>query len=74
MVTQAIPPPPPQWPLLVQSTQVFRETGEFSNPPADLDSKSAGGSFGDGPADFPKSANSLITLKLMIFSRDFFNK
>ncbi len=65
-------PPPPQWQLLVQSPRVFRETGGFSNLPADCDSKSAGWSFVDGPTDFPKSDNSLITLKLMIFKKLFY--
>ncbi len=65
MATQAIPH---QWRLFVRSLRVFK------NLPAGFGLKSAGGSFGGGPGGFPKSANSLKILKLMIFQETFLTK
>jgi hypothetical protein len=58
--------PPPQW-------QLWSRACKFSGKLAGFQTyKSAGGSFGGGPVGFPKSTNSLIILKLMILSRNFF--
>jgi hypothetical protein len=46
----------------------------FQNPPAGFGHNFKGGSFGGEPAGFPKSANPLTILMLMIFSRNFFIK
>jgi hypothetical protein len=68
------PSPPPQWRLSVQSLEFSGKMAGFQNLPAGFGYKSAGRSFGGGPAGFPKSVNSLIILKLMIFSRKFLTK
>jgi hypothetical protein len=73
MATQAILPLTPVGTFGPEPVS-FQEHRGVSNQLAGFGHKSAGESFGGRLAGYPKSANSLIILKLMMFSRNFFGK
>jgi hypothetical protein len=67
MATQAIPPPIPQWQLWDQNPQIFRKTHGFVEKQANLRQTRRSHVW----RIFPKSADFLIILKLLIFKETF---